>query len=274
MQLQSLVKPIYFPDPNQTTVMRMGLRPLSMSEWMMVDSDLPRFHQHKSEQGRLHLKRVYQALPQSRSAQLEFTESLRAHLLKNHGYALDSQGRTLSHPASGLQWDNSKQDLWHGSLWIQEDICILEPVDGQYRLTAASVCSPSNWDMEAKIGHTVDVIHDPVPGYQDEMAAKVNRLLRGIKVNKPIQRLNWSVQPGGDLFWRADLKDYSDDDERYWRVERQTLVRLPQTGAIVFGIRVFMHSFAVMTAYPDFRQNIDKLLARLPAEQRRYKNLF
>jgi|TARA_B100000315_G_C14561333_1_gene580730 hypothetical protein len=198
--------------------------------------------------------------------------TLHSHLLRDHGYSINT-GNSLTHPGYALEWDKSLTDLWHSSLWIQEDICILELIDDDYCLTAASVCSPSNWKMEEKIGCTVDVIHDPVPGYQDKIAAKVNRLLHGIKVDKPVQRLNWSIQPGADMFWRADLKGYSGVNDKYWRVERQTFLRLPETQAVVFRIRVFMHSFEVMIQFPDFQKNISNILQQLPQEQKSYKNL-
>jgi len=231
MQLQSKIEPIFFPDAEQSTVMHMGLQPLRKDQWMMVDKDLPQFLAHKLQQAELQPDRVYQYLPQSAAAQEEFVRTLHSHLMRDHGYSINT-GNSLTHPDYALEWDNSLTDLWHSSLLIQEDICILELIDDNYCLTAASVCSPSNWKMEEKIGCTVDVIHDPVPGYQDEMAAKVNRLLHGIKVDKPVQRLNWSIQPGADLFWRGDLKDYSGVNDKYWRVERQTLLRLPETQAI------------------------------------------
>lgn len=274
MQLISTIDPIYFPDPDQTTVMRMGLAPLPDEEWMLVDSDLPQFYRHKLEQEALHKQRVYQALPQSSAAQQEFGRLLQLHLLRYHDYVLSDDGEKLLHHEFGLEWDGAASDLWHSSLWIEEDICILEQIDDDYCLTAASVCSPSNWIMEEKIGRSVDVIHDPVTGYHREMGAKVNRLLHGLKAHKPIQRLNWSIQPCGDMFWRADLKDYSGSEDKYWRVERQTLLRMPETGAIIFGIRVFMHSFAVMSRYPDFQRHIGGILDRLPQEQKLYKNLL
>ena len=272
MQLTSTIEPIFFPDAEQATVMRMGLQPLPAAQWMMVDADLPQFYAHKLQQHELHVNRVFQALPQSAAAQEEFAQMLRKHLERDHDYVINKDEK-LVHTNSQLAWDTALTDLWHSCLWIQEDICILELSDDSYCLTAASVCSPSNWKLEEKIGRTVDVIHGPVPGYQDAMGAKVNRLLNGLKADKPVQRLNWSIQPGADMFWRADLKDYSDETDKFWRVERQTLRRLPKTQAIVFGIRVFMHSFEIMSQYPEFQGNIANVLGRLPPEQKTYKNL-
>ena len=106
---------------------------------------------------------VYQALPESARAQTEFHKLLRQHLVQNHGYRLEGIHSLVNRKYS-LTWDGPIADLWHCSLWIQEDFCLLENTGKEYVLTAASVCSPSNWNMPSKIGHSVETLHSPVPG--------------------------------------------------------------------------------------------------------------
>jgi len=272
MILKSKVKPQFFPDQGQTTVLKMGLQPMPLSQWILVDEDLPQFLDHKLEQRVLHKAMVYQALPESTRAQAEFHKVLRQHLVQNNNYRLnDIHG--LANRKHSLTWDDRIKDLWHCSLWIQEDICLLENIGKEYVLTAASVCSPSNWNMPSKVGQSVEMLHAPVPGYKKEMSDRVNKLLLGLKPNKPLQRLNWSIQLGGELFWRSDVSNHEDNVEKYWRVERQTLIRLPNTKAIVFGIRVFLHSFSEMSRYPNFNQSIFEIIEALPHAEAKYKNL-
>ena len=272
MILKSEVKPQFFPDQGQTTVLKMGLKPLPPSQWILVDEDLPQFLNHKLEQRDLWKPKVYQALPESARAQAEFHKVLRQHLVQNHSYHLEGIHSLVNRKYS-LTWDDHIEDLWHCSLWIQEDICLLENTGKEYVLTAASVCSPSNWNMPSKVGSSVETLHNPVPGYKKGMSDRVNKLLSGLKPRKPLQRLNWSIQPGGELFWRSDVSNYEDNTEKYWRVERQTLIRLPNTKAIVFGIRVFLHSFSEMSRYPNFNQSISEIIEALPHMEAKYKNL-
>ena len=77
------------------------------------------------------------------------------------------------------------------------------------------------------------------------------------------------------MFWRRDLGSGVGDDsaQRYWRVERQTLRRLPRSGAIVFGIRITLHSVQSLAAWPGAQDALAAILARLPADQKRYKGL-
>jgi hypothetical protein len=272
MILKSKVKPQFFPDQGQTTVLKMGLQPMPLSQWILVDEDLPQFLDHKLEQRVLHKAMVYQALPESTRAQAEFHKVLRQHLVQNNNYRLNDI-HALANRKHSLTWDDRIKDLWHCSLWIQEDICLLENIGKEYVLTAASVCSPSNWNMPSKVGQSVEMLHAPVPGYKKEMSDRVNKLLLGLKPNKPLQRLNWSIQMGGELFWRSDVSNHEDNVEKYWRVERQTLIRLPDTKAIVFGIRVFLHSFSEMSRYPNFNQSIFEIIEALPHAEAKYKNL-
>lgn len=273
MQLDTQVAPIYFPEAGQSSVLRLGLQPLAMQDWIAVDNDLPLFHRHKLEQKRLHFEEVYQELPESLPAQKEFCELLLQHLLNHHAGAYSVREGMLIHTASQLNWEASTSSLWQASIWIQEDICILESADRQYRLAAASVCSPSNWSLKDKIGRSIDVIHGPVPGYQDQLSNRVVRLLDGIKPGKPVRRFNWSIQHGHELFWRADANAGNKLDAKYWRVERQTLLRLPETNAIVFGIRIFLHSFEIMRQHAEFNNNINAIIDRLPTDQIKYKGL-
>ena len=102
-------------------------------------------------------------------------------------------------------------------------------------------------------------------------------------------RFNWSVQQYPELFWRKDLDkqpaqlDLNKGWEKgfgqgpnalFWRVERQTLRRLPQSGAIVFTIRIFIHSFAALELTSGFTTNLGQLIGALPIAEKKYKGLL
>ncbi|MEX2130047.1 MAG: DUF3445 domain-containing protein [Pseudohongiellaceae bacterium] len=273
MRLDSTEPPIYSPEADQSTVLRLGVQPLDFSQWILPAQDLAVFHRHKQSSRAQYGDRVYQALPDSEPAQLELKELLLQHLLAEHGAAYVRAGDELRHHPSGLTWDLEPQQLWFVSCWVQEDLCIMEEHNGEYLLTAASVCSPSNWKLEEKIGRNLDFIHDPVTGYKAELAPRVNRLFNSLKPEKPLVRLSWSMQNDNELFWRKDLGLGVTGSQKYWRVERQTLRRLPKTGAIVFTIRVSLHSFSRMAQQPGFDDAVAAILARLPQEQKQYKGL-
>ncbi len=271
MQLNSRTTPQYFPDPDQTSVLRLGLLPLQEKNWLSVDEDYVAFHNHKNAIAQSHFAKVYQVLPSSVAAVEEFGDFLLSHLLLYHSDKFSRTENKLKHSHSEIEFELPAKSLWESSLWVQEDICLMEEINGEYILSAASLCSPTHWNLEEKIGHNADKIHDPVPGYQSRLGNRVNRLLAGIKTSKPLMRYNWSIQNNTELCWRDDHP--VEGGELNWRVERQTLLRLPETGAVVFGIRIFIHSFETMNKHCDFNKVLVPLLQRLPDSTRRYKNL-
>ena len=271
MRLLSRTSPPYSPEPQQHTVLRLGLHPLPIANWLAVDADFETFYQHKKLLGDSRRAKVYQALPSSAAAAKEFSEFLLAHLLSQHAADYSRNEETLTFSPAKIEFDVSARTLWDSSLWIQEDICLMEELNGEYILSAASLCSPTNWHLEEKIGQSVDLIHDPVPGYEAELGERVNRLLKGLKSNKPVMRYNWSIQHNNELYWRDDSAD--EEEGFFWRVERQTLLRLPQTGAIVFGIRIFIHSFETMSKQGEFKSSLDAILNRLSKDTLSYKGL-
>lgn len=95
----------------------------------------------------------------------------------------------------------------------------------------------------------------------------------GLKPSKLMLRFNWSIQNGNELCWRPGLGEKPGSAEKYWRIERQTLLRLPQTGAIIFGIRIFLHSFDTMSKLDGFQDSLIRLLKQLPTPEKNYKGL-
>lgn len=161
---------------------------------------------------------------------------------------------------------------------VQEDLCVLTRTDGRWRLTAASVCFPSRWAPRQKLGLTLESIHDPVPGYP-AIAGPVDGSLDRLHVDRPVWRLNWSVLPSPDLCQLpedyprtgAGTTDYPGIDGLTFRVERQTLRRLPGTGAVAFTIRTYTAPLRQVVADPARAADLRATLAAVGPEQAGYK---
>jgi len=286
MNLDSSNPPIYLPEKEQASVLRLGLENRGTQDWISPVCDLGVFHQHKKAAERLSGNSCHEEILGSEDSQREFHDYLLKHLLTNPELGYSRSGNQLIHKQEQLTWDITTEKLWQASLWVPEDFCILERKSANpgaaYLMTAASVCSPSNWILPEKIGQTIDFIHEPVPQYTEVLAERVNRFLGGIRCGRVLLRYNWSVQDGNELLWRDDLKrpvspmsqaEESDAIGQYWRVERQTFMRLPNSGAIIFGIRIFLHSFEKLKQLEGFSNSITQLIKQLPAAEKRYKGL-
>jgi dimethylamine monooxygenase subunit A len=278
MKLDSSNAPIFLPEKDQESVLRLGFENCAPEKWIYPAADLDRFHQHKTALFNSDKAQCAAAISGSEKAQHEMYDFLLHHLLHNPELGYRTNKQQLLHQQSALSWELKDRQLWQTSLWVAEDFCLLERKDNNYVMTAASVCSPSNWLLTEKIAQSVDFIHAPVPAYAEKLARRVNRFLDGLPSGKVMLRYNWSIQPGNELFWRDDLipnteKPDTAANNLYWRIERQTFIRLPESGAIVFAIRIFLHSFESMRNHAGFEQNLQQLLSNLPADEKRYKGL-
>ena len=273
MRLVSSSSPVYLPEEDQSSVLRLGLNPLSPEYWLQTEDDFQLFQQHKLEQGNVRPDSVYGEMPGSEEAVAELTGLICQHLLQVHRESYSRLNDTLQHRPSGLEWQLPADNLWQASLWVPEDLCVLQEINGEFVMTAASVCSPSNWHPADKLGRSLDVIHGPVPGYPQVLSRRVNSLFRALKPHKLLLRYNWSLQRGNELYWRDRLAPVDHSLPHYWRVERQTLRRLPVTGAIVFTIRIYLHERSQLEADSVIRERLSALLERLPEAERNYKGL-
>ena len=157
----------------------------------------------------------------------------------------------LRNHLTGEAWGTGPVDpLELAGRLVQEDLCLIQ-LDGDGPIfTAATLCFPSRWRLMEKIGKPLSAVHGPVPLYADRLGRPVDRFMRHLKPGHIASRLNWSLlddpalfQPGGK--WRieggSDITAENAGDRVFLRVERQTLRRLPVSGAVLFGIRVHVY---------------------------------
>lgn len=128
---------------------------------------------------------------------------------------------------------------------VQEDFCIHQKRDGEdeHRLTAALLCFPAAWTLSEKLGHKLTRIHVPVAPYTDEIAMRVQRFFDMVRFERPLWRANLLRYDDPSLFQphtEAAPRPVGTPTSPYWRSERQSLRRLPKTGAVVFSIHTTM----------------------------------
>lgn len=265
--------------------MAMGVRPLAVEDWIEIDGDL---NADLREKRRLLDERhgeVFAERPGSEPAQAELLQLLAAHLVTHASDRYRRDGSELRVPELGERYDLSAPGMpaldLAGRL-VQEDLCLMQRREGVWRLTAASVCFPTRWNLVSKMGLPLADIHDPVPGFRETLAEPVTRFFDLMRVEKPVYRLNWSLLDDPALFqpsghYRAAARDDIDADtagEKVWlRVERQTLRRLPQSDAIVFTIRIHRWPLSVLAGRPDAAAHLRGALETMPTDMRGYKSV-
>ena len=123
-------------------------------------------------------------------------------------------------------------------LLVQNDFCLMEKRNGQHVLSAAVLCFPANWRLLEKFMKPLVSIHIDVPEYSSEIEKRVNRIFDGIRVGQPMWRFNLLEYSDPTLYQPYRLSP--DQAASYIRSERQTFLKLPETGAVVFGIHTFV----------------------------------
>lgn len=127
---------------------------------------------------------------------------------------------------------------------VQEDFCILQKRGDEHVLTGAILCFPASWMLSEKFMRPLIAIHEPVDVYDANIARRVQRLFDGIQPDRPLWRFNALWYHDAELFQPRSAKHRreprDENSARYLRSERQTLLRLPQTKAVVFAIHTYV----------------------------------
>ena len=228
---------------------------------------------------------VFAARPGSEGARREALNRIAALLPARFPLWFKRCGPLLRNLLTEEAWDLAQppcDPLELAGRLVQEDLCLIETRDAGPVLQAAVLCAPSRWRLHEKIGRPLADIHERVPLYADHLSAPVDRLMRHLKTGKLAERLNWSVTDDPALF-QVEGKHRTEPDpsitagnaaERlFLRVERQTLSRLPESGYVLFTIRVHSYPLPRVVAQPGAADRLAAAVRALPTAMAAYKSL-
>ena len=127
---------------------------------------------------------------------------------------------------------------------VQEDFCILQKHGNEHVLTAAVLCFPASWRLDEKFMCPLSHIHHTVEEYDASIEKRVQRLFDGVRVGRPLWRFNALRYADATLFQPRSIHDRRDQpptgEEKFMRSERQCILRLPRTNAVVFSIHTYV----------------------------------
>ncbi len=247
---------------------RMATRAVDGADWLRVDGlrepELALRHRILAEAH----PEVSAAVPGSGAACEEAAALVASWLAEHHPDRYDAAAAdpgmegVISDASDHQNPDDGLGALERAALSVQEDLCLMErsPHTGGWDLTAGVVLFPSYWRILEKLGHRQEAIHGPVPHYADDLAGTVTRFFDRLRPGRIVSRRNWGFAAHPLLFVpQIGVLDTSDrylPQDLWLRSERQTLRALPDTGAILFTIKV---QLAPATALGEHRD----LAARL-----------
>ena len=257
------------PEP-QPFKWRMGVKPLDDDKWLLVDR-----HRNADldEIGRLIDAQRDEIIYSEPSAQAG-CEELSGEVLQHLRQKPELRSLTINQ-------DRDQAPIEAIRRVIQEDICLLERRPEGWTMTACAVAIPTQWDAPSKYGKTLDAIHGPVPRYDADLSQPMGTFFDRLQPEKPVWRANRTLTDDPSLRlvpqrrhqpMNADITVANVADRVWLRVEYQTIRRLPQSGVIIFTIRILRQKISSVADHPQAFEELLRSLARMPSDVRGYKD--
>lgn len=186
-------------------------------------------------------------------------------------------GKAETLPLAPLDWVGRQ---------VQEDLLLLAGTPPA--LVAGQLCFANDWSLEEKLGLPFAAVHAPVGDSVAPMLRAAGTFVERLPPNRPVWRLNWSFKHSPDLDQttrhaprlKAELAALAPTltpdtigERLFVRVERQTLTRLPRSGAVLFTVRTHQRRLAAEAADPDRAARMRATLRSTPPGLLDYKSI-
>ena len=257
--------------------LKLGLRPRQESHWLPRENlfgiDTERDEQMRQKQ---HLfahnhDDIFAAFPSASAASAEMLNMVCDHIAAYHNAPLPDIDRR-QHP------------LEAAARLVPEDLLLLAPYrqndsdDPTWHLEAAALAFPAHWVLAEKMGEPLQVIHQPVPHYDERLARPVDRFFTAMQIGPISSRMNWSLQIGRGLFTPQRLSrnaavNDDDFDQLFLRIENQTLRKLKDTGYVVFTIRTHILPMTLWQDDRDALQSMADMMQNMSPATKLYKGV-
>ncbi|MBB4566479.1 heme-dependent oxidative N-demethylase family protein [Rhizobium leucaenae] len=275
----------YTPYDGSAKPFTIGLMPLDPARWIEPDADLKRYLDEKRELLHDNRHEIFVSEDGSENAQQECLELLAAYLCEQHPAIYRRDGNIVSAAGHSIDLaDPSLPPLLKVGSLVADDLAIMRRKENGWHLVAGHVAFPSSWSLREKFGRPMQAIHADVPGFGEgtRNAVLINRIFDNLQVAQPVERMNWSVSTTNELSLpaakhrRPPASTTPTLETSFARVERQTLRKLPESGDILFTIRVYVDPIAAITGHPKAPELALSFAAQLHAldeRQTAYKGL-
>ena len=251
-----------------------GTRPTKLDQWLSIDASRHATMLAKDAVLRDQVENTVITTAAGLNASDELLTMTLEHLAQWHSGEFTVIGESVRDAESGrtITIDRGRP-LETLARVLPQDFCLLTPADDTWRLTAATVCFTSRWNLSAKMGATLSEIHSPVPGYEQRVAAAVDHVISRLRKDQVLKRSNWTLLDTSELYLPEPATPAPEAcaiwDLKWLRIEHQALRRLPRTDAVVFTIDTRVHRVDELA--PADRRRLHDAVADAPAEIADYK---
>lgn len=237
-----MTRPPYKPFYDGPPRFQVGLTRIDPAHWLSPDPEAG-WLGLKSERLDADPEKYYRALPAASAAEDEALARVEA-----------ATGRARS--------SRSEPALIAAGRLVSDDLVVMENAGGGWVATSLLLTQPTFFSLEDSFNRELHQLHAPVPDGAPALAGKIARVFDRMPAGEVFERFNWTVQLGMERHWphgsamREQLKAIPASEainSLALRVERQTLVRLEATNAILFCIRICLDPIREALADPADR---------------------
>lgn len=226
----------HLPWMTPVTARLPGIQPIVQGDWLRVDEA---YAAQMAERDFLIADRpqaVHALLPEALAPAQELLALVLDDLPRIGGFRRDAD-HVIRPDGAEVRIDESAPLLTLGRL-VQEDFVIHLRQDAEHAMMGAILCFPASWTLSEKIGRPLTAIHTPVPEYDANIAARVQRMFDAVRVEQPLWRANALLYEDPSLHQPRREGEIRPKPmtRNYLRSERQCLRKLPRSGAVVFSI--------------------------------------
>ncbi|KAA8651732.1 heme-dependent oxidative N-demethylase family protein [Aspergillus tanneri] len=249
----------------------MGLRSMKWDEWIELDNHYLRYHADKAQRIKDRGAKCCRTAPEAMDGAIELLEELASYLPERYPSMFCKTPTGLDNLITNESFNITQRPLPEDPMTtaarlIQDDLALMiEGPDGEYHLLAGSILLAGFWRLEDKFSMCLSDIHTSgdVPGYKEKLEKGMMNFFRRIRPEDPVLRNNYFIQVDDNLPWSSSIgcedsvevswntaEKNRAIENHYFRSERQSLRRLPRSGAVVFTIRTYFEPITGIVAEP------------------------
>lgn len=241
-------------------IINMGIRNMDWNSWIELDNQWSYFHNEKLKRIQERGTELYETSPLARPAAYELLQELKVYLSNRYPLMYEQTPIGLNNLVTGESFDFRELPLGEdpcliAAKLIQDDLAIMiESPNGEYFLRGGAIILAGFWRFRDKYNLPLSGIHTSgdVPKYKEKLQSGMEKFFVRLQADKPVVRNNYFIQTDSELGWSSSIgkeenqnvgwytaPEATDVSQLYFRSERQSLRRLPKSGAVIFTVRTY-----------------------------------
>ncbi|KAJ5385450.1 hypothetical protein N7517_003361 [Penicillium concentricum] len=249
----------------------LGLRSMKWDEWIELDNHYLKYHADKARRIQDRGSKCCHTAPEAMDAAIELLEELCTYLPERYPSMFTKTATGITNKVTNETFNITQRPLPEDPMataarLVQDDLALMiERADGEYYLLAGAVLLAGFWRLSDKFGMRLSEIHTSgdVPQFKNKLEKGMMNFFRRLRPEEPVLRNNYFIQVDDNLAWSGSIG--SEDAEtvswntaeknraienHFFRSERQSLRRLPRSGAVVFTIRTYFEPITSIVEEP------------------------